>query len=552
MMACAVTAVALACAPAASATDFTWVGNDTSATEWSQDDNWFTNVAPASPIGALTFFGDLGGPCDVGTSAAACYQANDDLGPLTISNLTIDSDQPYQLAPDDPTDTLTLFPTSGFGIDATPSGTAGNGPAEIDIPINAQNAQTWAIDGGNSAGNGDGVIVSQLNSAALTADLTNGGTLYLTNTTGAAILATGDGSGFLALTGTQPQLSSGAVLDAGTGFLDTSPGATSAPIAIDSNPGPNGFLFEVGAGSPPDATLQIDGPQSFGPTTTLNLYIDDNGSTPSADYSQLTTIHGGVNFGGATLDLSQGNTSSGGCAALTPGESFTLVSANDGVSGTSDGHSLSGTISYQNAAGNTETLSPGGVSDPIPLDPCVAGSTTTSANAIVSYSGDTLVATIAGPQATATGSMASAGAGASTAGPTGGGSAQKQKAPATAYLGAALNEITHPAGRKAVAALLRRRSFKAAFHSPGGGVLKITWTANVAARRGAHKRHRTRAIATGSAHASGSGTIAVTIHLNRRGNALLSKHPRRLSVTATERFRPTGGSWIQVTKKFRL
>ncbi len=120
--------------------------------------------------------------------------------------------------------------------------------------------------------------------------------------------ATGDGRGVVALAGNQAVIPgiSGIDLDNGTGFLDLSPGASTAPITVDANPGPLGFLFAIGGGSAPDGTLAVSGSEHFGPTTHLRFDIDDNGSTPSTDYSQMTTT-GGVNFGGATISVNQGN-----------------------------------------------------------------------------------------------------------------------------------------------------------------------------------------------------------------------------------------------------
>ncbi len=130
--------------------------------------------------------------------------------------------------------------------------------------------------------------------------------------------------------------------------------------------------------------------------------------------------------------------------------------------------------------------------------------------------------------------------------------ATQPQLPSAAQVNAALSGIAHPSGKQAVTALIKSGSFKADFKTPSGGGLNITWTARVTTGTGKHKKHRTVTIATGSATPGGAGLVHVTIHLTGAGRALLKKHPSGLSVSATAKFRPTGGGSAHVPKKFGL
>ena len=187
-------AAALGLAPAALAvTNPTWSGSSTTTPGWSQSLNW-SGVNPTAPVGTLTF-PDLGGTCDAGTSIDACYTSLDDLGTgLTIGSIAIDDNSPYLVHSAVPsTDTLTLDPSSGYGINATASPAGVGGPAVIDVPILVAGSQTWKVDGGGQTG--VGVLVSNVSGGGnLTLDLTNGGTLYATALdTEFPLTATGDG-----------------------------------------------------------------------------------------------------------------------------------------------------------------------------------------------------------------------------------------------------------------------------------------------------------------------------------------------------------------------
>jgi hypothetical protein len=95
-------------------------------------------------------------------------------------------------------------------------------------------------------------------------------------------------------------------------------------------------------------------------------------------------------------------------------------------------------------------------------------------------------------------------------------------------------------------------SYKTTFHAPSAGVVTITWTTTITVGSGKHKKRETVTIATVTAHANGAGTLKETIRLTAAGKALLKKTGSRPSVTATDKFRPSGGQLTTVTKKFHL
>jgi hypothetical protein len=376
---------ALASAPSALATtDLTWSGTSASSIDWSNTSNWGGATA-TGPFGQLTF-PYLAGTCDTDAPADACYSSTDDLGAAaTVGNLTIDDNSPYDLESQAPgTDTLNLDPTTGDGLDATASGAGVGGPALIDIPVTLGDSQTWTISGDGQPGE-TGVLVDQASvSSNVTVDLEDAGALY-TNSFGESgtLTATGDGSGALVLGGSQAQLPN-VILNQGTSFIDLSPDATSGEITPTTEPGPDGFLFAIGGTGAPDGTLAVNGWEDLGPDVALSLNIDDNGSTPSTDYSQLTTT-GGVDFDGALIGLNQGNTAAQGCATLTPGETYTLVSSPD---------PLTGNITYYDTTNAARTLGSGETSAAIPLSECTDGATTVSSFATLTYGTYAITATI--------------------------------------------------------------------------------------------------------------------------------------------------------------
>ncbi len=87
----------------------------------------------------------------------------------------------------------------------------------------------------------------------------------------------------------------------------------------------------MGQGGAPDGTLAVrgNGDVSLDASTKLSMFIDQPGTTPSTDYSQLTAS-GTVNLGGATLNLS----GSPSTCSLHPGDVDTLITTTGSLTGT--------------------------------------------------------------------------------------------------------------------------------------------------------------------------------------------------------------------------
>src|SRR5579863_5239758 len=168
----------LATAPPALAgqNNYAWTGSDTSSPNWRQADNWSPSGPPTGTIGTLSF-PDLGVGCDNGTSTGTCYSSDEQLGNLTVNQLSIDDDRAYDLSSSN-SSTLTL---GAGGLSAAPTESSADtltGTPLIDVPITLGANQTWSIDGG-AAGNDYGIRVPSVSFSAptLTVSFTNGGTL---------------------------------------------------------------------------------------------------------------------------------------------------------------------------------------------------------------------------------------------------------------------------------------------------------------------------------------------------------------------------------------
>jgi hypothetical protein len=373
------------------ATNFTWSGADTSGGSWSFGDNW-GGTSPSSGVGTLSF-NDLGGSCDTGSSAAACYASVYDDGMLTAQGLTIDDNSPYVLSAQNlETDQLTLDPASGTnGITATPSANGTGGPAQVLIPLFLQDAQTWEVDGG-SLGSGALAVAQAVGAHQLNLDLRNGGTLYTTTLGPLEMDATGDGAivldqipdGGSALT---PQLPvEGTTLSDGASLYIQTPDTTSGSITASGSE-TSQPVISVGAGESPDATLTVNGALTLDQWS--NLYFDIDGGA-SGGFSQLS-VNGAVNLSDATIFLDQGwdnnDDSDPQCATLTPGGTFPVLRTYAG---------FDGDLTYLDADGGFDELGPGETSNPLPISIDGSGcpAATQTAYARLTYESQEIEATV--------------------------------------------------------------------------------------------------------------------------------------------------------------
>jgi hypothetical protein len=124
--------------------------------------------------------------------------------------------------------------------------------------------------------------------------------------------------------------------------------------------------------------------------------------------------------------------------------------------------------------------------------------------------------------------------------------------PSESQVRSALVGIRDPSNTAVIRALIKTRKFRTTFAAPSAGLLKVTWTTRVSSGKGKHRRPRNVKVATGLARISAAGAAKLLINLTPQGHNLLREHPRRLAVTATEKFEPSGGVWTSVTKRFWL
>ena len=389
----------LAGAPAALAsTNYTWAGGDTNSASWQQGDNWLGGASPSGAIGTLSF-PDLGAACDNGSSPDACYLSDDELGPLTANELTIDDDQAYSIYTTGGS-TLTLT----GGIEAAPTETTSDsmtGDPYLAVPLNLGANQSWNVDGGMQ---GDfGLEVPQITgNYGLQMGFADGGTLIASQFENRT-LQVADGGNIVVTPLSDGAGHAGAELPAGGTQLLY---AVSLYVTAPTTGGPlttMGFTnaettVSVESGEVPEAAVTLSGNASFDPYTDLYLELDNNDSNPAdGGFSQIaTTGANGIDLGGATLSLDQGwDDQIGDCTTLKPGDSFPIISA---------GGSLSGDLTYSDTSNNFDTLAPGQTSKPISVTlpaGCSAGAPASSATATLTYGAQSIYATIvAAPQST--------------------------------------------------------------------------------------------------------------------------------------------------------
>jgi hypothetical protein len=306
LVAVAILAGVLGLPAAAAAADFTWSGG-AAAPSWSAATNWVGGTAPSGSVGTLAF--PALGTC------GTCYQSSNDVTGVSASAITVDDGAPYVIGGNG----LTL----AGGITATPD-TSGSS-ANITAPITLGAPQTWSITGGSSSQQ-LGVSTVTGSAEALAIGFSSSGILSVSDLEAGAVTLTGDG-----LVGVYGSLN-------GT---DGNPVSLSSPVRLAAQVaaaklGPltsTGGAVQVGSGHPLDATLAVNGAISLDAASALTMFIDQPGTTPSTDYSQLTAS-GDVDLGDAILSLSgplSGPTT--GCPALHVGDVDTLVSTTGSLTG---------------------------------------------------------------------------------------------------------------------------------------------------------------------------------------------------------------------------
>ncbi|MCL2419377.1 MAG: hypothetical protein FWD04_08795, partial [Conexibacteraceae bacterium] len=173
-----------------------------------------------------------------------------------------------------------------------------------------------------------------------------------------------------------------------------SPGVTSGPIDASAAT-TTGNELVVGSGTAPEATLAVNGSVELGPLSIFGFSVDGNDTTAGADASEMT-VNGNVSLNGAQLVMNQGylDQTSQACVALTPGNTYTLL--------TTSGGAISGAMHYWNGNSFSGVVDEGQTSaTPTPLvQGCTGGGN--APQAYINYGSTAITETIAGaPTSTA-------------------------------------------------------------------------------------------------------------------------------------------------------
>ena len=315
------TAVGVLALPVAVAeADAAWTGASTSA-EWSTAANWSGTTPPTrsnTAVGTLSF--------PTLRTCGICYTSHDGLSGISATTLVLGNNtKQYQI-------TGNAFTVGSGGIVDTPGGGAGD---LIKAPIALSGgAQTWVL---GSTLNGYNSLTFQgritgTSAAAVTMSIPRGDLFIDTDMESGPITSKGPGGLHI---GGAPGTNHPGSLNATNGGTVTVTGGS-----VVANPGSNSGRLTMSGGtlllgtSPSNdraTTLHVNSTATLGSSITTKTFIDDNGSTPGVDFSQLSAS-GNIALGGK-LVLGQGS-SSGRCVALSAGDVATLVTTSGTLSRT--------------------------------------------------------------------------------------------------------------------------------------------------------------------------------------------------------------------------
>jgi hypothetical protein len=310
---------------AAAAADFAWNGATAlgvGAGNWSNGTNWLGGTAPSAAVGTLSFPALTSTACTSMPRTDTCYLSTNNVSGISASGISIDDGVAYNLSGDG----LTL---GSGGITAAPSASDNASVTDINIPLTLNATQTWSVTGGCCSQQlVMGASITQT-AGNLAVALSDGGLAF--NDDAEVGPATVTGSGFIGLgvPGGSPGSLNGTdgnavSLGTGTSLQVSGAGSKIGALSLSGN-----TLLQVGLGMTPDATLAVDGGVTLGFGTDVEIAIDQAGTTPSTDYSQLTAT-GTVDLGSANLLLGK----PGPCPTLNPGDVDTLISTTGSLTGT--------------------------------------------------------------------------------------------------------------------------------------------------------------------------------------------------------------------------
>jgi hypothetical protein len=494
-------------ASASAQTDFTWSGADTVGnSNWSDATNW-GGTAPSGSVGTLTFPALTSAACTANPPTDTCYHSNNDLTGLSATGISIGA----------------RYFISGNGITLGSGGITNAGVGSLELPVTLSANQTWSIMSGalEFSGNVTG------STDTVTVDFHGNTTLDLSgNAEVGAVTATGSPYGTIILSPVFSE-NNGTIIVAGPASLNATDGnpvtITGGPVLFAESPsevGPltveDGSSIQVGTGisGAPAGTLAVDGGLTLNSGTSgmeasgMEMFIDQAGTTPSTDYSQVTAS-GTVNLAGAELALETGFNTTGhpSCPTLHVGDVDTLITTSGSLTGTFGGV-------------------PNGTT--IPLLGCYGS---TAPRVEINYTANAVTATVVTAGSSGT--------------PTGG--------PSASQILAALSSVLSPHGKNAtIIALLKHGGFTFKFRAPGTGRMVINWYfLPKGARLAKARKAKPVTIASGRVSFTKAEKGKITVRLTAKGKRLL-RHAKTLKVTSKSTFTPTVGRAASKLKSFTL
>jgi large repetitive protein len=314
------TAVGLLTLPVAVAqADATWTGASTSS-EWSAAANWSGTTPPTT---SNTAVGTLSFPT-LGT-CGTCYISHDGLSGISATTLVLaNNTRQYQI-------TGNGFTIGNGGIVDTPGGGAGD---LIKAPIALSGGpQTWALGSTTSGYNSltfQGRITGS-SAEAVTMSIPRGDLFIDTDMEAGPITSRGPGGLHIGgAPGTNHpgslNATNGGTVTVTGGTLVANPGSSTGPLTVSAGT----LLLGTSPKNDTPTTLHANGTATLGSSITTKTFIDNNGSTPGVDFSQLSAT-GNIALGGK-LVLGQG-LSNGQCVTLSAGDVATLVTTTGTLSG---------------------------------------------------------------------------------------------------------------------------------------------------------------------------------------------------------------------------
>jgi Bacterial Ig-like domain (group 3) len=313
--------LSLTALPAAAAqADDTWTGASSSSA-WSDSANWTAGV-PAGAAGVLTF------PTLTGCGApSVCYTSDNGLSGVSAAGVVFSN-------------TAGRYSIVGNGLTVGASGISddpgGNMATAINVPLSLGAAQTWTVGRGSGSAYDSLYVTGGVSGSAsalrVVFPATGFGDLGVNSDMEVGpVTVSGDGGfhvGGPITPGSVNGSDGNAVAIQSGATLIANPAATVGPLSITGAK----LLLGTNPTNTGTVTLGVKGAFSINSASTTTTLINNNGSTPGTDFSQVSAI-GSVTLAGR-LKVEQGAAASG-CVALNPGDVATLFQTTGGtLSGT--------------------------------------------------------------------------------------------------------------------------------------------------------------------------------------------------------------------------